>query len=196
MFPNEKIFSGVKYIDGLLDLQMSTFQMGDENRTNCIFDVFRFITELDLSKIRFRLKTDLENDVDNNDMILNYLTRLLKCRSTKITHNGQQLLVLRLQQLNLIELPINLNKTFPQLHTLDLSYNQIREIDIEYFINLKTFIIDYNPIDFNINFREPNKNYYDSISMISTTTTTTKNMNKKDQYSFIEDQLEKLLQLT
>jgi len=114
---------------------------------NCLFDLFEFITILDLSFIEF-------NSISNDINI--HLKHLIRCKNFENKDlNGQQLLQLYLRQLNLQYLPDWFtNDRFPRLTHLDLSNNQITSIDFQTFSTLTSISLAYNPIEFNkINYR-------------------------------------------
>jgi Leucine-rich repeat (LRR) protein len=133
---------------------------------NCLFDVFPFITALDLSSIQFEPKS---NNTET------HLTRLLQCKQ----QNGQKLLDLYLRNLKLQRLlPWLTNDSFPLLRRLDLSNNNIASIDISTFTNLLHISLAYNPIGLkNIIWRA--ETIYASINLRSTIRSSTVSLSRR-----------------
>ncbi|CAF0730616.1 unnamed protein product [Rotaria sp. Silwood1] len=175
---SSRLFDGVRTITGKLDLQYSRFNMNRQVEGNCLFDLFKSITILDLSFVQF---DSVSNDIDN------YISHLLKCKTqpNKVRH-GEQIISLYLRQLNLDYLPewFN-NERFPNLKELDLSFNNINLIDIQTFTTLTSISLAYNPIEFEkITFRK--NHIYESINLRSTT---------QNRILNLQNQLESLFKL-
>lgn len=158
--PLKNTFDAVRDLPGHLDLQNSRFQLDSHSHRYCLFDLFTQITSLDLSNIQIELSSS--NDVEKN------LGHLIKCRrDEEDLRRGEQLLHLYLRRLGLKRLPNWFSSDrFPRLIRLDLSENQIRQIDLQTFDTLRHVSLPLNPLDFDqIQWRE--KQIYQSINLRS-----------------------------